>query len=181
MGDIREHSRVLLIVAAFSRHGESLDWARDRVISEWGKLALESDRFAFDFTSFYEREMGTALEKCFFACEQLLDPGELPAIKRVTNQWEEEHAHSADHLEARPLNLDPGYISEAKLVLASTKDRDHRIYLSQGIFAEGTLYFYKGQWATRPWTYPDYQSAEYKEFFTRCREYLRLRIRETRR
>ena len=63
-------------------------------------------------------------------------------------------------------------------MLASTKDRDHRIYLRDGVYAEGTLYFNQGTWKTRPWTYPDYQRADYHEFFTRCRAYLRRRYKE---
>jgi hypothetical protein len=95
------------------------------------------------------------------------------------NAWEEEYRASAEHSESRPLNIDPGYLTEAKLVLASTKDRDHRIYLSQGIFAEVTLHFARGGWQARPWTYPDYQRADYHAFFTTCRDYLRQRYRES--
>jgi hypothetical protein len=103
----------------------------------------------------------------------LVDPTELPQWKTLTNDWELVYQQQANHPEPRPLNLDPGYLTEAKLMLASTKDRDHRIYLSDGIFAENTLFFTKGAWQTRPWTYPDYQRADYHQFFLRCREYLR--------
>lgn len=74
---------------------------------------------------------------------------------------------------ARPLNLDPGYLTEAKLVLASTKDHAHRIYLSQGIYAEVTLSFRRGHWRHHDWTYPDYRRADYHAFFTQCRDYFR--------
>lgn len=175
MGAIRKQRPVLLLVAAFSRYPEALDWVRQRAIETWGPLALESDRFDFDFTTFYERDMGQSLKKGFLAFERLIDAAELPRIKVLTNAWEEEYAGQCEGPENRPLNLDPGYLTEAKLVLASTKDRDHRIYLSDGIFAEGTLYFYKGQWADRPWTYPDYKSQPYQAFLSRCRNYLRHR------
>ena len=84
---------------------------------------------------------------------------------------------SGDEVE-RPLNLDPGYLSEAKLVLATTKDRDHRIYLGQGIFAECTLYFHKQQWQPRDWTYPDFCSTPYRSFLAECRDYLGERYRQ---
>ena len=64
-------------------------------------------------------------------------------------------------------------LAYAKLVLASTKDRDHRIYLDRGIFAENTLFFRSGQWQIRPWTYPDYQQADYHQFLMECRDLLR--------
>ena len=60
-------------------------------------------------------------------------------------------------------------------MLASTKDRDHRIYLSRGIFAENTLFYASGAWQNRPWTYPNYQRADYHQFLDRCREYYRVR------
>jgi hypothetical protein len=80
--------------------------------------------------------------------------------------------------ETRPLNLDPGYVSEAKLVLATTKDRDHRLYLQRGIYAEVTLHYYHRKWTPRDWTYPDYRSDEYHLFLDKCRDYLRQRLRQ---
>ena len=118
--------------------------------------------------------MGAGLLKTFFAFERRIDPAQLVDLKLQTNAWEEQCR--ADHPtwpEARPLNLDPGYLTEAKLVLATAKDRDHRIYLGRGIYAEQTLYYRQGAWRTREWTYPDYQRSDYHEFFQRCREYLR--------
>ena len=170
---------MLLIMAAFSRYDEALDWAGARAVQHWGPLALASPRFNFTETRFYEATMGTALRKCFFAFEHLFDPARLADVKLQTNLWEQEYAAVSRMPEPRPLNLDPGYLTEAKLVLASTKDRDHRIYLSRGIFAEGTLYFHGRRWRAREWTYPDYRSAGYHQFFDRCRSYLRQRYRQT--
>ena len=180
MGDVRAHPPVLLLLAVFSRRPQAMRWATERAQQHWGPIALSSPRFDFTQTDFYERSMGTELKKQFHVFERLRDPGELPSIKLQTNAWEAEYAEQArDHgwPEPRPLNLDPGYLTEAKLVLASTKDRDHRLYLDRGIYCEGTLYYQKGQWRTRPWTYPDYQTREYHEFFDQCREYLRQRLR----
>ncbi|MFV1965883.1 MAG: DUF4416 family protein [Pirellulaceae bacterium] len=173
MGEIRTHAPVLLVMAAFSRHDAALDWAEGMAVQHWGPAALTSPRFAHEETRFYERTMGTGLFKTFFAFERLIDPATLADLKHQTNGWEKSYRRPAGAAEHRPLNLDPGYLTEAKLILASTKDRDHRIYLGGGIFAEGTLIFQRGEWRTRPWTYPDYQRADYHEFFTRCRDYLR--------
>jgi hypothetical protein len=76
------------------------------------------------------------------------------------------------HSEPRPLNLDPGYITPAKLLLASTKDHAHRIYLAEGIYAEITLMFRQRRWQPTEWTYPDYRRDDYQEFFSQCREWL---------
>ncbi len=173
MGDIGQHRDVLLVLAAFSRYDAALDWARDRAVARWGPVELESPRFDFSYTSFYEKEMGDGLKKTFFAFRRLIDPTAIVDIKHRTNDWESQFAAEHSFPEQRPLNLDPGYLTEAKLVLATTKDRDHRLFLGSGIYAEVTLHFHHKAWRIRDWTYPDYQQPEYHEFLTRCRTYLR--------
>ncbi len=183
MGDITSPRRVLLLLAAFSRHAAAFAWTRNRIERDWGPIALESVPFPFVDTNYYEPTMGPGLLKQFFAFEQLIDPGTLPPIKRLTNAWEEEYAAdckatsenatTAEVNEPRPHNLDPGYITLAKLVLASTKDHAHRIYLSEGTFAEVTLSYKHRAWQPHDWTFPDYRRAEYHEFFTRCRDWFK--------
>lgn len=177
MGEIELHPPVLLICAVFSRHAQAFDWARETLESAWGPVARESARFAHEETRYYEASMGPDLKKAFLAFERLVDPAELPGIKQQTNAWEIAYAQQAGHAEPRPLNLDPGYLTEAKLVLATTKDRDHRLYLGEGIFGEVTLHYRQRQWQPREWTYADYRRSDYHEFFDRCRDYLRGRDR----
>lgn len=172
MGAIHEPLPALSIVAVSSRHDEAFDWARGQIEAAFGPLALASDAFAFTETDYYAATMGTNLEKQFFACERLFDPGELASVKRRTNEWEAAYAALGRHAEPRPLNLDPGYITPAKLVLASTKDHAHRLYLMDGVYAEVTLVFRGKQWRPMDWTYPDYRRGDYQAFFTRCREFL---------
>jgi hypothetical protein len=169
---------VLVVVGAFSRHDAALAWAKEKCEQRFGPIGLMSERFAFTETNYYDQTMGQGLLMQFAAFERLADPAELPDWKTETNGWEDEYAKLAAHEEERPLNLDPGYLTEAKLVLASTKDHHHRIYLRDGVYAEATLVFQSGQWRARDWTYPNYRRADYQEFFTRCRDYLRTRFRE---
>ncbi len=71
----------------------------------------------------------------------------------------------------RRVNLDPGYLIASKLVLATTKDFAHRIYLGQGIYGEVTLNYRRGQgWQPHPWTYADYRSPLALEFFALVRK-----------
>jgi hypothetical protein len=175
MGSIVPHRPVLLVLAAFSRHEEALDWARQTAAEAWGPVALASERFEHAETTYYDATMGAGLRKTFFAFQGLIDPAELVGCKETSNQWEADYQRLARHTEERPLNLDPGYLTEAKLVLATTKDRDHRLYLDRGIYAENTLFFQRGAWQPRPWTYPDYRRADYHAFFRQCREFLRQR------
>jgi len=180
MGDVGQPEPVLLLSAAFSRYDAALDWGLEQAVAAWGPVALASPAFPFGETDYYEPTMGPGLKKCFWAFERLVDPVVLPDVKLATNRWEEEYARLAQHPEPRPLNLDPGYITPAKVVLASTKDHAHRLYLARGIYAEVTLYYKDRRWQARDWTFPDYRRADYQQFFFECRDYLRGRMKEGR-
>lgn len=173
MGEIHEPTPVLLLIAVSSRHDEALSWAEARAVKEFGLLALKSEAFDFTETDYYDSTMGVGLKKQFLTFERLMDPGDMASAKCRTNEWEAEYAALGHHEEPRPLNLDPGYVTLAKLVLASTKDHAHRIYLGSGIYAELTLQFRGGEWQPCQWTYPDYRREDFHGFFSRCRQALR--------
>lgn len=177
MGQINAPEPVLLILAAFSRHDAAFDWAMEQSAETWGPIALRSPRFEFLETDYYESTMGPGLKKQFWAFETLIDPAHLSQRKQQTNGWEAAYAQQGQHTESRPLNLDPGYITLAKVVLASTKDHAHRLYLDEGIYAEVTLRYQQGGWKAWDWTFPDYRRGDYHEFFDQCREYIRQQSR----
>jgi len=172
MGEIHEPVPVLLVVAVSSRYDAALQWARERIDAALGPLALVSDAFEFTETDYYTSTMGRDLKKQFVASQRLIDSAAVAVVKRMTNDWEAEYAALGRHPEPRPLNLDPGYITPAKLVLASTKDHAHRLHLRDGIYAEVTLIYRHHAWQPMEWTYPDFRRTDYQEFFTKCREYL---------
>jgi hypothetical protein len=173
MGEILVPTPVLFLVAAFSRYDEALQWGLARCESVAGPIALQSPLFDFQETNYYEPTMGPGIRKCFWAFARQIDPGALAQWKIDCNLWEAEYAALGRHPEPRPLNLDPGYLTLAKLVLASTKDHAHRIYLTQGIYAEITLFYKHRRWQAHEYTFPDYRRVDYQAFFTQCRDYLR--------
>jgi hypothetical protein len=168
----------LLVVAAFSRHDDALDWARQRLESSYGPVALVSEPFAFDQTRYYESSMGAGLRKVLWAFANLIEPATLPDVKIVTNALEQELAQQRTYSEARPLNLDPGYLVLGKFLLATTKDQAHRVYLRDGIFAEVTLHFQAGSFRPWPWTYADYRLDHVIEFLNSARERYRAALAE---
>jgi hypothetical protein len=178
MGLIRPPVHVLPLLAVTSRYDAAFDWARTQFAAHFGPLQLTSERFPFNQTDYYAATMGPDLLKQFLVPKHLQDPGRLSRWKLLTNLWEEDYRAEADCPEARPLNLDPGYLSEDKLVLASTKNHAHRLYLEHGIYGEVTLQFRARRWQTCPWTYPDYCQAGYQDFLLTCREYLRQQLRQ---
>jgi hypothetical protein len=177
MGQIHQPLPVLFLMAVFSAVDEAFGWTRLRAERIFGPVILESERYPFEnFTDYYAPAMGTALPKQLWAFRDLIDPSELPKIKRLTNDWENEFKTVLiPPIPERPLNLDPGYVDLGKLILASTKDHAHRIYLSEGIFAETTLIYAQKRWKTLPWSYPDYQSGVCQKFLDQCRKYLKAK------
>lgn len=173
MGNITPAAPVHPLLAVITRYDEALAWTRQTVTGAWGEIALVSPTFEFRDTRYYEATMGPELTKTFLVFRRRRDPAELPAWKHATAQWEQDYAALARHAEPRPLNLDPGYLTCAKLVLASTKDHAHRIYLADGIYAEVTLYYRDRHWQSRDWTFPDYRRADYHRFFDQVRRALR--------
>ena len=171
MAQPRSPVPVLLVVAAFSRHDDLREQARHRLEEVHGPIALASAVYAFDQTTYYETTMGPGLRKELWAFRDLIAPDRLPDVKRATNALEQTLA--AGRTEARPINLDPGYLVLGKFVLATTKDQAHRLYLRDGIFAEVTLHFRAGAFEPWPWTYADYRLAEVIAFLGQAREYYR--------
>jgi hypothetical protein len=131
-----------------------------------------SDTFPFDDTDYYGPEMGDGLRRRFLCFAGGFDPADLADAKLRTNEVEAELAVERDGRTARRVNLDPGYVTGAKLVLASAKDAGHRVYLRDGIHAEVTLAFRRASCARFPWTYPDFRSGRYDAFLLKVRESL---------
>jgi len=170
MGLIHQPEPVLPLTAVFTHYPEAIEWAKEKIESHWGKIVLSSEAFPFEQTRYYDSTMGPHLKKIFFAMSPLMDPARLSEMKNQSNLWEEEYSAQFPKSEVRPLNIDPGYVDLGKLVLASSKDFYHRIYLGSGIYAEITLSFTKGRWTAFPWTFPDYREETYHPFFMQCRD-----------
>ena len=174
MGSPRTGHSVQLVLVGFSPDPAALDWARQRAEADWGPVLLESPQFDFAETDYYAREMGGPLWLRMWAITRPTDASELASLKLQTNAWEADYANLKATDVVRPLNLDPGYLELGKFVLASTKNHGHRVYLSQGIYAEVTLHYARGAWQAWPWTYPNYRRRDYHDFLSAVRERFKL-------
>ncbi len=139
--------------------------ARERLKKRFGRVDFESRALNFDITDYYEAEMGKQLKKRFISFLKLIPIEDLYRIKLYANRLENRYRSG----KYRQINIDPGYIDLAKLVLATTKDYAHRIFLRKGIFAEVTLSFKGNSFCPNEWTYPDYRSKEYIDIFNQIR------------
>lgn len=166
MGVIQEPKKVKLISSIISNTKNYFDNVEKNLITNFGTIDFKSQILPFNHTKYYNKEMGHTLVRKFVSFEKLILPDELAEIKIKANEIEQEFLSENNN---RNLNIDPGYITLAKLVLASTKDYSHRIYLKKGIFAEATLHFYKGNFESFPFTYPDYGSDLIKNILVNIR------------
>ena len=180
MGSIQSFNPVKLFIGVLLSDRKLIDPLEKRLVNAYGPVDHRSAVIPFDFTDYYEAGMGGLIDRLFFSFERLIEADRLPEIKRQTNQIEDEVApllSVAGPTVKRPLNLDPGYIEQAKVILASTKNFYHRIYLGGGIFGEVTMHFKNNTYQFFPWTYPDYQSKDYQEFFLKVRQIYRSQLR----
>jgi len=177
MGTIGDAQPVKLFVGMLAARPQRLADAERRLVGEFGSVDLSSPVLPFEQTEYYREQMGPDLKRKFLGFERLIRPEALVEAKRITNNLEKDLASDVDAGPVRPVNLDPGYLAFAKVVLATTKDFSHRVYLGGGIYAEVTLRYRRGRYEPWEWTYPDYRTPEYGAFFLEMRERLRQQLR----
>ena len=154
---------------AEQRHDELLSVLEEN----FGPVRTESRHLDFPFTDYYDSEMGARPVRYLILFENLVDPSLLADIKTRTNSLE---LLFADGDGNRKINLDPGILSLSSFILATCKDRSHRIPLKDGIYAETTLIYQNKDFQRLPWTYADYSSdgirALLRDFRTTYKELL---------
>lgn len=176
MGDINPFTKENLIIGVLSTAGIDENLLRAELEVEFGPVDFTSARLDFNFTSYYDEEMGQGIERWFYSFDKLVSPEELSKIKIRTNELEERHAVEG----LRKVNYDPGLLDLNRLLLATTKNVGHRIPLMDGIYAEVTLLYMKKDFHALPWTYPDYQSPEYIKILKEIRGLYRTKLKQQR-
>lgn len=165
MGNIKEPLDVHLFCGLIYNSAAAVEQAETLLCNAFGTIALRSQDVPFDKTDYYHKEMGTRLIRRLLSFTTQIHPGDLAAIKVKTNAMEEQLASDGK----RTVNIDPGYVELSKVVLASTKNYSHRIYIGNGIYAEVTLIYKHGAYTVLEWTYPDYKTEMFREFFKKVR------------
>lgn len=160
-------------------YNSSVDVSRLFYILEeqFGKVWERTSPYPFTETDYYCTEMGDSIQRIYVSFENLIRMEELADIKLRTNRMETD---MFSHENKRNVNIDPGYITSAKVVLATTKNNQHRIYLRDGIYAEVTLRFRKNSFTPWEWTYRDYRRKETIVFFNSVRDHYRKIIKRNR-
>ena len=168
MGAYKLPAKVKLVVGLLAASPEILKAARTVLAGKFGAEEEVMADIPFTWTRYYADELGESPWRSFVSYESLIDREDLVDIKRYTNGLEQASAENR----LRKINLDPGYLTLGQFFLATTKDQRHRVYIRDGIFVEPTLYFQDGDFFPFEWTYRDYRSEEYREYFLMARSKL---------
>jgi hypothetical protein len=97
----------------------------------------------------------------------------LHALKLEANEIEEETRVDGK----RRVNIDPGYLTLFNFCLLTTKGYSHRVYLSEGVYAEVTLRAMEGRLKPMEWTYSDFRTDDVLAFLDRARRRLKTHLR----
>ncbi len=173
MSDPQPPEAVKLIVSLFSGERRLLDEALEALAEQYGRADFISAPMSFPYTDYYEKEFGASLMRRFVAFERLIRPETLPEVKIWTNALEKRLAAE----EIRRVNIDPGYLAGAHLILATGKGYAHRPCLRDGIYADLTLVYRERSFRPLPWTYPDYAGEEAIGMLTRIRDKYLLQLK----
>ncbi|MDI6777208.1 MAG: DUF4416 family protein [Syntrophales bacterium] len=166
---------VKLITSILSGDKELLNKALEVLAGQYGRVDFISAFLSFNYTDYYAKEMGSTIWRRFASFESLVRPELLPDIKLWTNGIEDRLSANGK----RRVNIDPGYISYAHLILATGKGYTHRPYLRDGIYADLTLLYRDKTFHSLPWTYPDYAEADVIEMFNKIRAKYIGQMKET--
>jgi hypothetical protein len=154
-----------LVISLFMKDKEQLKPVFPLLERIGGPSDLISRWLDFDFTSYYEKEMGEPLFRRVIAFRHLIAQEDLSRIKEQTNAVEAQFTQEGN----RQINIDPGYLLSSRFILATGKDYSHRIYIGRNIYADLTLMYQKTGFKTLEWTYPDYASAPMTDFLEKVR------------
>ena len=177
MADIREFEKEKLIIGLIYSDMQIYGEAIRALTEEFGEIDGESERFSFskEYSSYYDGELGGEGQRVILSFKDTVDASRQAEIKTFTNSLESRLSRDGNRL----INIDPGFISHGRLMLATTKPTGFRIPLKDGIYTELTLFWAKGSWHKLPWTYRDYQSEKVQRFITKARKiYLEQRKAE---
>lgn len=161
MGQTTKHYPVKLVVSYIYRDEDPLYRAVELMRRHFGEYESLTAEMCFDYTDYYKDEFGPGLKRKLCAFKKLVPLDKIYKVKLISNRIEDKLRKNG----RRKVNIDPGYITQAKLVLLTTKDYSHRIHVGNNIYAEVTLYYQNEAFRSWPWTYPDYASGEIKGYF----------------
>lgn len=155
-----------LVTGIITKQKGYIEQLADELAVRFGPVDIISQWFSFDYTDYYETEMGSPLFRRMLAFKTLIEQQALSQIKNITNEIELKYSKKGK----RAVNIDPGYMLCERFVLATGKNYTHRIYIGKNIYADLTLIYQEGGFKKLPWTYPDYADDKMHSFLKNVRD-----------
>lgn len=179
MGFIQEQSPVKLFIAVTYQNLKDYEKVYEILRNQFGQIDLTVNYEFSPFTDYYSYEMGSNLYKTILSFENLIEKDNTFKLKHNSIKIEKKIGNKIDEVFKRDVNIDPGYLTEAKVILFTTKNFSHRIYIGNNIFAEITLTYRKNTYTSNNWTYPDYKSNKVIDFFNKIRSIYRNQLQHS--
>lgn len=174
MGDVYPYYPAKLVIGILISKIKNQIQMENDLVAEFGKIDYKSELINFKYSSFYNKEMGTPIQKYFLSFKKLHSPEHIVKIKLITNKIEKKYCLN----EYRTINLDPGHMFLSKFILSTTKDGSHRIPLHSGIYGEITLLFEKKSFRPVEWTYPDFTDENYLRILNEIRQIYKPQLKQ---
>lgn len=172
MSQLREPCAVKLFMGLIYKPDSSIEELFEKIQNELGEIEFSTEEIPFDHSSYYAKEMGEGLKRKLITLKKLIKRSDIVEIKTFTNRLEEVFSYEGN----RSINIDPGYIAQEHLVLATGKGFSHRPYLGSGVYADLTLIYKGNEYRTLEWTYPDYGNTEMRKLFKNLRKQYVLQL-----
>lgn len=129
--------------------------------NNFGDVVSKSSEYDFNFTSYYEKEFGMNLKKMIAIFDKKINKIDLVEIKNKITEIEKRFSVG----NKRRINIDPGYVNNKEVVLASFKKKDFKEDLGNNVFAHKVLEFEDGNVNDFFHTFDDYKEKRIKDFF----------------
>lgn len=166
MAKAKDFEKSALVIGILSSLEEKHNELIELLESKFGPVMEQSEVMDFPYTDYYDSEMSGHPVRYLIIFKNLINPQNLAQIKLETNKLELQFANE----KGRRINIDPGILSLDNFILATCKDRSHRIPLQNGVYGEVTLIYQDKNFQRLPWTYADYSADNIKSVLCRFRD-----------
>ncbi len=153
-----DYEPALPLISVLCHGPEQARRAFEKLNGLWEGFVVSAPSFLFDISRYYESEMGYPLYRWWCWRNKLADPSKLIEWKHNCTEIEQELAREDG---SRTVNLDPGYLNYALVVLGSYKYDLQKIYLGDKVYADPVLRFDDGGYHPFDWSFPDFKINNY--------------------
>ena len=165
MSVLKEPEPAKLIIGLFMKETELFAEVFPLLEKSFGRADMVGSWFDFNYTSYYDEEMGSPLFRRMVVFETMISQYGLSGIKKTCSRLESRYETDGK----RRVNIDPGYLLASRFVLATGKDYSHRICIGEGVYADLTLIYKDRDYTPLEWTYPDYADRRMRDFLLKAR------------